>query len=142
MVGWIIEMQGKGYWLHPKTARQWQVNNHAEWVLENPHFFYSSEFLSNLNSVKDIDEIRLFAINQGFVRVRDYVNKISVQFSASSSELNIFLWFIFQFLEKISHKDTKLVLGNFFVRDEIEITQRELGECLRNDEVIFRTLQS
>ena len=136
-------MMGKGYWLDPKTNQSWVVDRHERWVLENPQLNRLPndvhQHLLTLNPDQEMDQIRLAAISAGLVRIRDYDNKISVQFSAQRTKIRNFLWSIFEFLDSlVTWKDTPIVLGNFATRDEIQLSFRDFTTKLQNDETIMR----
>jgi hypothetical protein len=70
---------GDGYFYDRKKRKYIRIQEHATAVIENPKL-YKSEEVASLNPVKDRDEIVLYALKQGFIRVRDYRGRLGWQF--------------------------------------------------------------
>lgn len=83
---------GPGYWLDPRSGTLHEVTTHNDWLLvpENQAKVGLSAreicVLNGLDPLHAIDEIRMVGVIAGLIRIRDYLNRISVQFFASEND--------------------------------------------------------
>jgi len=88
---------GPGFWLDPSNSVLHKVTTHNDWMIVTNNQKQIGlgptevSVLDNLDPVKEIDEIRMVGVMSGLIRIRDYGNRVSVQFHASPSEVNAVL---------------------------------------------------
>lgn len=99
---------GPGFWLDPRDDSLYRVTTHNDWMLESANQAevhltpVQIQVLESLDSTTEIDEIRMVAVMAGLVRIRDYGNRISVQFYAEESEAGVFLWSIVRAMPRVT----------------------------------------
>lgn len=133
---------GVGYWFDPRTKQSWVVDRHELWVLEERNAKTAGisqqvyDHLLTLDPSLGMNEIRMAAINVGFVRIRDQGNYVSVQFA--SETVRQVLRATYEFLDGVFQwKETDLVIDIFTPPASIRITLRELGRRLSNGESVL-----
>lgn len=105
--------QGKGYWYNPKTNATVIVDRHEKSLKKDE----DQKKLGLPNSVKealnnlplgetDIDVIRMMGVRAGLVRVRDWLNFLSIQFYAEGNKAKDVLFSIAELIEAHRNKDT------------------------------------
>ncbi len=84
---------GPGYWLDPRSGALHLVTTHNDWLLVPENQKKAGlgptevAVLDNLDPVQEIDEIRMVGVMAGLIRIRDYLNRVSVQFWATDPEV-------------------------------------------------------
>ena len=84
---------GPGYWLDPRSGALHHVTTHNDWLLvpenQKKAGLGPTEVgvLNSLDPVQEIDEIRMVGVMAGLIRIRDYLNRVSVQFWESGLEV-------------------------------------------------------
>ncbi len=120
------------------------MERHETWVLDPKNAKIAGipdnvyKHLLTLNPVTDVDEIRMAAIRLGLVRIRDYGNRVSVQFDYDRNHTRAVLWAVFQFVSLIVRGNTNLTIDNFRNKDSVELSLRDLGDKLREDSPIMK----
>jgi len=83
---------GPGFWLDPRNGALHRVTTHNDWLLDPENqkkvglTTKQIEVLATLDPAKEIDEIRMIGVMSGLIRIRDYGNRVSVQFYAPPAE--------------------------------------------------------
>ena len=133
---------GGGYWFDPRTKQSWVVDRHELWVLDEQNAKTAGisrqvyDHLLTLDSSLGMNEIRMAAVNVGFVRIRDQGNYVSVQFA--SEQVRAVLRSVYEFLDGVFQwKETDLVIDLFTTQASTRITLRELGRKLDNGESVL-----
>ena len=84
---------GPGFWLDPSNGVLHRVVTHNDWLLDPKNQAKVGltpkqvRVLESLDAVREIDEIRMVGVMSGLIRIRDYGNRVSVQFHASPPEV-------------------------------------------------------
>jgi hypothetical protein len=87
----------------------------------------------------DLDAIRLTAMHHGLVRIRDYRDHISIQFTCQRHRVRPILWAVYEALASLKiWPDAPLLITNLLLDDQVTITLRNLHQKLRDDEQILR----
>ena len=83
---------GPGFWLDPRNGALHRVTTHNDWLIDPQNQKKVGltptqiEVLATLDPVKEIDEIRMVGVMARLIRIRDYANRVSVQFYAPPAE--------------------------------------------------------
>ncbi len=129
-----------GYWLNPETGKCVRVpTTHDEWVRDwgNAQSLGLSrnaydEIMTHPST--DIDAIRLVAVHEGLVRIREHPSYTSVQFAAQRDRITSILRAVLVALNDVKlHPDTRLVIDNLLSHDSITISLRKLESALATD---------
>jgi len=84
---------GPGFWLDRRTGALHRVTTHNDWLLipENQKKAGLGPtkvgVLNRLDPVREIDEIRMVGVRVGLIRIRDYLNRVSIQFCTTGPEV-------------------------------------------------------
>jgi hypothetical protein len=70
---------GNGYFYDRKKKRYITISEHATDALASPEVFDCHE-ITHLNPVKDRDDIIVFVLKKGFIRVRHWKDRLGWQF--------------------------------------------------------------
>lgn len=133
---------GVALWINPKTDKEFAFSTtHDQW-LKNPEnaeaLGLSSATKKLIEGSNDEDEIRMAAIMDGMVRVRDYLNHISVQFRARRG-LRDLLFKIHQVLKQRFNQHSHVIVHNLATGESTELSISDWGRRLSNDEpILFR----
>jgi hypothetical protein len=137
---------GMGYWLDPNSLDMWPVSTHDSWLLDPANQDKARLDASDINYLKQLDrrrhkdEIRMVGIKKGLVRIRDYGNQTTVQFSADKNLSNL-LWSIYLGLREINlNRNSTIGIHNLRDNDTIKISFAEFESKLKNDEPIMSSL--
>lgn len=147
---------GRGFWLDPDDNTMYSVsafrNRHEWWLLDGDNqkrVHLPTHFIDALAKLRKqaegpgpipADKIRLIGTDAGLVRIRDFLNSISIQFSADRSRVRNILWSISIGVEKALKpgKFSELVIQNLKLNDDIRISWKEFKKRLVSDEPILR----
>ncbi len=140
---------GVGIWYNPRTDQTFNFgahDTHDAWLQRGDNAADlglhpdTIEFIKSL-SAKDPDTadlIRTAAVNAGMVRVRDYTNRVSVQFRARRG-LRDLIFNIHQMLKRSFGPYDPVVLNNMATGETVELTVSDMGSRLRDDTpILFR----
>jgi hypothetical protein len=107
---------GAGYWLNPETGMLVQVTTtHDAWVRERANaksIGLSEDCYAEImrHPATAVDEIRLAALREGLVRMREHPRYLSVQFTALPQRVRLILESVLAALTALKiHPDTMLV---------------------------------
>lgn len=133
---------GVALWINPKTDKEFAFSTtHDQWLKnpDNADALGLSEATAKLiASSNDEDEIRMAAIMDGMVRVRDYLNHISVQFRARRG-LRDLLFKIHQVLKRRFNQHAHVIVHNMATGESTELSIADWGNRLSNDDpILFR----
>ena len=139
-------MMGNGYWLNPDSGKIIQVGTtHDDWI-KNPENAkaiglpsYAFDDIAQLTP-NDVDGIRMAALRGGLVRIRDYVNYMSVEFSCQKPRQRHFLWSALVALkgDLKTHPYTDLHINNILTKDSVTLNLQDLQTRLTNDESVLK----
>lgn len=133
---------GVALWYNPRTDQAFSFSTtHDQW-LKNPEnaeqLGISSATREVIANTNDEDEIRMAAIMDGMVRIRDYLNKISVQFKARRG-LRDLLFKIHQVLKSRFNEYSYVSVHNLATGEATELSISDWGARLRDDApILFR----
>lgn len=139
-------MMGPGYWLNPDSGKHLQVSTHDEWIrnpqnakaIGLPDWVYQDIMKFPPETANLVDEVRKKAMMGGLVRIRNYGNRISVQFMAQRYRNTTILWAVLVCLYELqTHPDEWIVFGNVLTGDAGQLTLAELKRRLENEEPIM-----
>lgn len=135
---------GAGYWLNPDTAMCVQVaTTHDEFIRDRANaksIGLSEDCYTQIMQYPStaVDEIRLAAVREGFVRLREHPRYLSVQFSALPQRVTLVLKAVVgALIERTIHLDTMLVVDNLLSGDSVSITLRELQRKIESRESVM-----
>jgi hypothetical protein len=137
-------MRGAGYWLNPNTGKCVLVTTHDDWIRNKanadsiglPSFFYDEIMKMKIT---DVDEIRIKAMEGGLVRIRNYQNYVSVQFTAQRHRVTTILWSCLVALKELNfHPNDDITITNLFLKDQVTLSLANFQKKLENDEPILR----
>ena len=139
-------MRGPGYWLNPSTDKLVNVGTtHDEWIRnrDNARSIGLPDFVSDNIAAcnpRQVDEIRIYALMAGLVRIRDYGKSISVQFWCERHRVRNVLWSTALALkgEAGVHPDTHVSIDNLNLNDSVRLTLQELIDKLKEDVPILK----
>ena len=131
---------GAGYWLNPETGICVQVaTTHDAWVREWANaksIGLSAQCHAQIMQypATAVDEIRMAAVREGLVRLREHPRYLSVQFTALPQRVAMALKAVVVALTELEiHPDTMLSVDNLLSGKSVSITLRELqGKCEPN----------
>ena len=136
---------GRGYWLDAKNGALYRVTTHNDWLLnlrnqEKVRLTPKQvEVLGFLDPVKEIDEIRMVGVMAGLVRLRDYRNRLSVQFYAPESEVNAVLQAIVREIPEVTDDNSPfLTIQNLWDDSVARLPFEELTKKLYAREAILQ----
>ncbi|MBD3407236.1 MAG: hypothetical protein GF411_14040 [Candidatus Lokiarchaeota archaeon] len=138
-------MMGSGYWLNPRTGEYIEVNKHEKWISNKKnarHIGLSKrayEEIKQLNPSEDIDEIRIIAIIDGLVRIRDYQSKVAIQFYAGRGQTRKVLWSVYEMMqnEPSLRNAWDLIIGNLKTKEDVSLPKDEFDKKMTSDEAIM-----
>ena len=140
---------GAGYWLNPDTGMCVQVaTTHDAWVREwvnAKSLGLSVQCHAQIMQypATAIDEIRLSALREGMVRMREHPRYLSVQFTALPQRVALVLIAVVVALTELKiHPDTMLVVDNLLSGDSVSITLRELTRKIESGEAVMGEMDS
>lgn len=139
---------GIGIWYNPRTDKVFnfgEFNTHDVWLRSSDNRVKlglrpaTIEYIESLpNNAESVNEIRLAAIRDGMVRVRDFGNSISVQFQARRG-LRDLLFKIKEILNRFFHPNSMVRIHNLSTNESTELTLLDMGQRLSNDTpILFR----
>jgi hypothetical protein len=135
---------GAGYWLNPDTGMCVQVTTtHDEFVRDrtNAKSIGLSEhcYIQIMQyPATAVDEIRLAALREGLVRMREHPRYLSVQFTAEPQRVRLILESVLVALtERKIHPDTMLAIDNLLSGESASITLRELQTKIEGNEPVM-----
>lgn len=136
---------GPGYWLDPRDGEVYEVDTHNDWILrpENQQKIglpaRHVEVLNSLDSVREIDEIRMVGVMFGLIRVRDYHKHLSIQFFALQGKVLSALNTIDNALPKlIPGREHYLMLHNLTDDSSAKLWSGEFAENLQKCKTILQ----
>jgi hypothetical protein len=135
---------GAGYWLNPDTGMCVQVaTTHDEFVRDRTNaksIGLSEDCYTQIMQypATAVDEIRLLALHEGLVRMREHPRYLSVQFTAEPQRVRLNLESVVVALtERKIHLDTMLVVDNLLSHESASITLRELQGKVESDSAVM-----
>ena len=141
-----MSRQGKGYWLNPKTDKYVQVDRHElsaqreEDMKKVGITKFKFHILDKIKR-KDVDGIRLKAIEMGLVRLRDNPSSMHVQFNLPRNKVKEALWSVLNLMKKEKLTGTwAIVLENMnpSAKDVAELSFSDFKKALKNDTTIMK----
>ena len=99
---------GPGFWLDRRSGVLHEVATHNDWLLDPNNqkkvVLGPTEVgvLNSLDPVKEIDEIRVIGCQAGLIRIRDYGNRVSVQFHAPPVEVEQLLQLVVDAMPEVT----------------------------------------
>lgn len=121
------------WWFNPHRNECFLViGTHDDWLKCKPNaemLGVSPRMQEFIASTNDIDEIRLAALMEGMVRIRDYHHRVSVQFMAEQGTREL-LSKLYRCLNDKLRKTSWMVLQNVLNQETHEISLSELGSRL------------
>ena len=99
---------GSGFWLDARNSVLHQVVTHNDWMIDTNNQktigLGPTEVgvLDNLDPAKEIDEIRMIGVMSGLIRIRDYGNRVSVQFYSTPAEAGQLLQSVVEAMPKVT----------------------------------------
>jgi len=137
---------GHGYWLEPRSGALYLVTTHNDWLLDPENqtkIGLGPEKVGVLNSldpVKEIDEIRMVGVMAGLVRIRDYRNRVSVQFYSPPAEVEQLLQSVVEAMPNVTFdKHPFLTIQNLRDDSIARIHLMDLVAMLRAAEPVLRS---
>ncbi len=135
---------GAGYWLNPDTGQCVRVaTTHDEWVRDRGNaesIGLSKHAYANImkHPATAVDEIRLLALHDGLVRIREHPRYTSIQVAAHAHRVTPILRAVLVTLKAAQvHTDTTLKIDNLLSNGSVTIGLGELGEKVARDQSIF-----
>jgi len=135
---------GAGYWLNPETGMCVQVETtHDEFVrdrtnAENIGLSEDCYIQIMQHPTTAIDEIRVAALREGLVRMREHPRYLSVQFTVEPQRIALVLKAVVVALtEQEIHPDTMLKVDNLFFGESVSVTLRELQRHIESGEPVM-----
>lgn len=135
---------GVGIWFNPKTDEVFNFGSfdtHDRWLKKPDNaekLGLRQETIKLLPTLTDADDIRYAAINDGMVRVRDYQNRISVQFKARRGIKDVLI-LTAKMLERIFHPNDYISIHNLATGEAVELSLADMLNRLREDTpIMFR----
>ncbi|MGO9113413.1 MAG: hypothetical protein ACLP9L_29635 [Thermoguttaceae bacterium] len=135
---------GAGYWLNPETGMCVQVaTTHDEFVRDRANAMsigLSKGCHAQIMRYPPtaIDEIRLSALREGMVRLREHRRYLSVQFTALPQRVALVLKAVVVALTELKiHLDTMLAVDNLLSGDSVSITLRDLKGKIESGEPVM-----
>jgi hypothetical protein len=126
-----------GYWLNPGNGQCTQVSTtHDEFVRDRTNaesLGLSDSAFSEIMSYPPtaLDEIRLVAVRNGLVRIREHRRHVSVQYMAELERVQPLLRIVVTALRGVGiHPDTWLVLDNLLLHDSKSMMLGQLEASL------------
>ncbi len=138
---------GAGYWLNPHTGLCVQVpTTHDEFVRDRTNaksIGLSEGCYAQIMQypATAVDEIRLAALHEGLVRMREHPRYLSVQFATEPQRVKLILESVLVALtDRKIHLDTMLKVDNLLSGDSVSITLRELQGKMESGEPVMDAL--
>lgn len=139
---------GIGIWYNPRTDKVFNFgayDTHDVWLRSADNRVAlglrpaTIEYIESLpTNAQSVDEIRLAAIRDGIVRIRDFGNRISVQFQARRG-LRDLLFKIKEVLNRFFQPSSMVTIHNLATGEQTELTLIDLAQRLSNDApILFR----
>lgn len=139
---------GNGIWYNPRTDKVFNFgsfNTHDIWLRSADNRIElglrpsTIEYIESLpRTAESIDEIRLAAISDGMVRIRDYGNVMSVQFKARRGMRDL-LFKIKEVIGRICEPSCMVRIHNLATNESTELTFSDMVQRLRDDSpILFR----
>lgn len=139
---------GVGIWYNPRTDKVFNFgsfNTHDIWLRSADNRIAlglrpaTIEYIESLPSTADsVDEIRLAAIQDGMVRIRDYGNVCSVQFKARRGMRDLLIK-IKDVIGRICEPSSMIKIHNLATNESTELTLSDMIQRLRDDSpILFR----
>ena len=141
-------MMGPGYWLDPDNGKAWPVSRHEEW-LSHPENLKAVNLNQrwidalaklDVNKPEDTETMRMVGCQAGLIRVRDYNNRLSIQFYAPRSRVKDYLWAVMQALPKLMGRahEHYLSINNLYDNASADIWSGDFKQKMKDDEPILR----
>lgn len=139
---------GIGIWYNPRTNQVFnfgEYNTHDVWLRSADNRVKlglrpaTIEYIESLpNDATSVDEIRLAAIRDGIVRIRDFGNSVSVQFQARRG-LRDLLFKIKEVLNRFFQPNSMVRIHNLATGESVDLTLLDMAQRLRDDTpILFR----
>jgi hypothetical protein len=126
-----------GYWLRPETGQCTKVaTTHDEFIRDKSNaesLGLSASAFSEIMSYPPtaLDDIRLVAVRNGLIRIREHRRHVSVQYMAESDRVQPALRVVVTALHGVGiHPDTWLVLDNLLLHDSKSLMLGQLQASL------------
>jgi hypothetical protein len=139
---------GPGFWLDPRTGALHRVTTHNDWLLvpENQKKAGLGPtkvgVLNSLDPVREIDEIRMVGVRAGLIRIRDYLNRVSIQFCATGPEVGEVLQAVVATMPAVSSdKFAFLTIQNLRDDSTARIHLPDLVTKLRAGDTVLHTAE-
>ena len=142
--------QLKGVWLNPRNDKWFEVDKfgdrHELWIKDAKNQkkiglgSAAKKKINAMNPKKDMDPIRITAMENGLVRMRDNQSHLIAQFSAPSNKVREILWSVALTVIRgvPSYKNTDTIrLHNLKYNDGIEIQFKDFYERLKSEQPIL-----
>ena len=139
---------GDGIWYNPRSGAVFNFgahNTHDVWLRSADNRIKlglrpaTIEYIESLpRNADSVDEIRLAAIRDGMVRIRDYGGSVTVQFQARRG-LRDLLFKINELLNRFYDASKMIRLHNLATGESTDLSLVDMGSRLREDApVLFR----
>jgi len=140
---------GPGFWLEPRSGALHRVVTHDRWMLDPKNQAKvcltpeQVRVLESLDPVREIDEIRMIGVMSGLIRIRDYRNRVSVQFYSTSAEVGQMLQSVVEAMPNVTRdRFPFLTIQNLCDDSTIHIHLADLESMLRaGDSVLHPTAE-
>lgn len=146
----------KAFWLNWRTGDLFGVpTTHDDWLLDPTNLRRAKVAPAHQDAIErlinddsrsrssKIDEIRMIGLRAGLVRIRDYLNRLSIQFDTRrGNQTRDCLWAIEFALPRITKaKDHYLTLHNLHNNSSARIYASEFSQRLHQNEQIMESCQ-
>lgn len=135
---------GRGYWLDRRNGALHEVTTHNDWLLdpENQAEVGLSpgqiRILEKLDPVREIDEIRMVGVIAGLIRIRDNLNRISVQFYSPQPDVADVLEAVTKAIPDVTSTPFPfLTIQNLYDDSTARIELDALNQALRENKPIL-----
>lgn len=135
---------GPGFWLNPATGEIWRVSRHEYWLMDSANQRAAKfsqdviDALGKLDVASDADPIRLIGVKCGLVRVRDYGNRLSIQFFTPPEEVAVVLASVAAALPKLfSGAEHFLTLHNLHNDSRADVHSQDFLEKVRDGRAVM-----
>lgn len=100
------------------------------------------EVLDSLDPVKELDEIRMVGVMSGLIRIRDYGNRVSVQFYATPAEIGQLLQSVVEAMPNVTRdRFPYLTIQNLYDDTVARIHLPDLAAKLDAGEPVLRPVE-
>lgn len=139
-------MMGPGFWLDPDTNKAYPVTRHELWLADPENLRKCRiapqwvDALSKLNPETDAEKMKLIGVQSGMIRVRDYNNRLSVQFYAPRSRVKDVLWSVCIALPDLIKRGSEhyLTIHNLFDNSTADLWSRDFTQRMLDDQPVLR----